>query len=138
MKKKKHDDIIITHSLCNSKSSLSTTFFSHKMIFLLLSHLPCFRCTKNRKITFCNHLLFLDISQNGCHFYMKKNGRWCHICLFHFLPQVCSHLLQRVNFNSSCAVFLICMMNECPLNCPSSSWLHDEQVRALIIVLKTD
>jgi hypothetical protein len=35
-----------------------------------------------------------------------------------------------VNFNQSCAVFLICMINEPPLVCSSSSWLHIEQVGA--------
>jgi hypothetical protein len=37
------------------------------------------------------------------------------------------YLLLTVNFNPSCVVFLICTMNECPLICASSSWLHVEQ-----------
>ncbi len=35
-----------------------------------------------------------------------------------------------VNFNPSCAVFQVHAMNQCPLICASSSWLHDEKVGA--------
>ena len=33
-----------------------------------------------------------------------------------------------VNLNPSCAVFQVHVMNQCPLICASSSWLHDEKL----------
>ena len=51
-------------------------------------------------------------------------------CSFHFLPQIYIHLLLTVNFNPSHAVFQVWTMNDCPLICASSSWLHVEQVGA--------
>ena len=51
-------------------------------------------------------------------------------CSFHFLPQIYIYLLLTVNFNSSCVVCQVWMMNECPLISVSSSWLHVEQVGA--------
>ena len=51
-------------------------------------------------------------------------------CSFHLLPQIYIYLLLTVNFNPSRAAFQVCTMNECPLICASSSWLHIEQVGA--------
>ena len=45
-----------------------------------------------------------------------------------FTPYLHLSFAKELILTASCAVFLICTMKECPLICPSSSWLHVGQV----------